>query len=598
MRKSKQVLKTLAVFIFTSLILQETSRGQRVDLNAKEWAIKLSDPSDKKNEASFLLFNILEKDSLTVFKFLDKLKKEGADGGHYFLARYNCFEARALKAFNPPYPAFSPFFKDSIKARVTRLLEQAMQQAFIVDDDHLTAYVSAEYGGTMSNFQNTEKAVMYLTYSADLYEKVGLLGSYSTYNVLGEMLYRIREYRKSIQYSKIAIPLLVATDIPYATAYVMMCYNTIALDYHRMKKYDSALLYYNKALELTPKVKIKKAGEIWYGIVSGNIAQIDYMQGKLATALPKFILDYETSKENRVYDNAANSVQWAAKTNLALGNNKEALMQIRECFALLRKWPHADNYRQNAYQTAAEIFKAIGNNDSAYYYSGKYNTLHDSIEKEIYQSSVSISQLRLNNEKNRYNIQKLKQEKTDQLQKRNYVIGAILLICIIVLLMINHQRQKLKFKSKIDDAEKARIKAEMESTKMQLKTFTQNIIEKSNLIQKLESQIKSGGATDEESRIIRELSHQTILTEDEWLSYKTLFEKLRPQFFEKITTQVDNITQAELRMAALTGLRLTTRQMAAVLGISPNSVIKAKQRLRQRLVVQSDKEAEEFIANI
>jgi hypothetical protein len=34
-----------------------------------------------------------------------------------------------------------------------------------------------------------------------------------------------------------------------------------------------------------------------------------------------------------------------------------ALQQIRESFILLKKWPHADNYRQNAFQTAAEIFK-------------------------------------------------------------------------------------------------------------------------------------------------------------------------------------------------------------------------------------------------
>jgi len=35
-------------------------------------------------------------------------------------------------------------------------------------------------------------------------------------------------------------------------------------------------------------------------------------------------------------------------------------------------------------------------------------------------------------------------------------------------------------------------------------------------------------------------------------------------------------------MAALTRLQLNTKQMADVLGISPNSVIKTKQRLRQR----------------
>jgi DNA-binding CsgD family transcriptional regulator/tetratricopeptide (TPR) repeat protein len=409
------------------------------------------------------------------------------------------------------------------------------------------------------------------------------------------MLWRVREYQKSIQYTKIAIPLLLASGSPYTKRYLMMAYNTLGLAYHRTKNYDSARFYYNKALDFTSQEKEKKTADIWYGIINGNIAQIDYAEGKFTVALPKFMTDYQTNEKLGVYDDAANSAQWAAKTNLALGNKLQALEQIRECFRLLQKWPHADNYRQNGYQTAAEIFKALGNKDSASYYSDKYNTLHDSIEKQIYQSSVSISELRLNNEKDRYNIQKLEQEKSDQLQKRNYLIGAILLIFVIVLLLINRQRQQLKFKSKIDDAEKARINGEMESARMQLKMFTQNIVEKSDLIEKLESQLKNRIATTEEKEIMHELSHHTILTEEDWLNFKILFKKMHPDFFGKITTRVENITQAEQRMAALTFLHLTTKQMAAVLGISPNSVIKAKQRLRRRLNVQTDQEAEEFI---
>ena len=38
--------------------------------------------------------------------------------------------------------------------------------------------------------------------------------------------------------------------------------------------------------------------------------------------------------------------------------------------------------------------------------------------------------------------------------------------------------------------------------------------------------------------------------------------------------------------------------MAAVLGISPNSVIKAKQRLRQRFEFQTDQQVEEFMESI
>jgi len=571
-----------------------------VNLNAKEWAKKLADPSDKENKASLSLDTLLLRkwDSVTVIHLLDQLDRQPSAKGHYFAARYNCLKAKALMLFNRPQPIFSPFAKDSIKREVTQLLEKAMQEAFIADDDYLAAYVSLEYGSAMNIFQNTEKAVMYMMYSAELYEKVNLHGPPSTYIVLGEMLWRVREYQKSIQYTKIAIPLLIAENGQYTNLYVMMCNNTIALSFHRMQKYDSALYYYNKALQLSSQLNDKKTAKTWYGIIFGNVAQIAYAQQKYTTALPLFEMDYQSSKENGVYDDAANSMQWAAKTNLALGNKTEALRQIRESFNLLKKWLNPANYRQNAYLTASQIFKALGDNDSAYYYSAQYNTLHDSLERVIYQSSISISKLRLDNEKNRYDIQNMEREKKGQLETRDSIIAAILLLCVVALLLINRQLQKTKVRAQLEQQEKRRIEEEMESAREQLKMFTKSIIEKTNLIEKLELQMENKLKTQEQQQLIEELSSQSILTEDDWLNFKIMFEKLHVGFFEKINKHVNNITQAEQRMAALTLLHLTTKQIAAVLGISPNSVIKAKQRMRQRFNLQSDEEVESFIVSL
>ena len=260
-------MKIITVFIFTFLItFHEIVVAQPQSLNAKEWAKKLADPSDKKNEASFTLSTILDKqDSASDISFLDKLSNEPSAKGHYFIARFNCVKADNLLVFYGPKP-LSPFTTDSIKREVTNLLTVAMNEAFIVDDDYLAAYVSSMYGTAMDGFHNTEKAVMYMMYSADLYQKVKLHGAWDTYFLLGEMLWRVREYQKSIQYTKEAIP-LVKVAHPVTKIYLMMCNNTIALSFHRMGKYDSALYYYNKALQLASEENDKKTGKIWQCIV-------------------------------------------------------------------------------------------------------------------------------------------------------------------------------------------------------------------------------------------------------------------------------------------------------------------------------------------
>jgi len=148
------------------------------------------------------------------------------------------------------------------------------------------------------------------------------------------------------------------------------------------------------------------------------------------------------------------------------------------------------------------------------------------------------------------------------------------------------------------EQEKLLMEREVASAKDQLRMFTENVIEKTNLIEKLESQAKGKQVTSEQQAIISELSRHTILTEEDWLKFKSLFEKIHPGFFINLQEKVADITVAELRMAALTRLHLSTNQIASTLGISPNSVYKTKQRLRQRLSIEVEDSLEEAIAKM
>ena len=142
--------------------------------------------------------------------------------------------------------------------------------------------------------------------------------------------------------------------------------------------------------------------------------------------------------------------------------------------------------------------------------------------------------------------------------------------------------------------------AETESTaaKEQLELFTQNLIEKTNLIEQLQQQVNRRTLTVEQQDLISGISNLTILTEADWEKFKTIFEKIYPGFFIHLKEKVHDITLAEQRMAALTRLQLSINQIASILGISPNSVYKTKQRLRQRLHLDPEKSIEEILTTI
>ncbi|MFT3681622.1 MAG: tetratricopeptide repeat protein [Ferruginibacter sp.] len=595
-------MKFIPAFLIIYLLgITNDAHGQYAYLSAESWFKKLSDPADKRNKWYDTLDKVLMQfDSTVVFNFLREVEIHSKKEGDHSLVRFNCIKANQLYYQSLGPSKELPLNNRQVKKEIITLLSQAMHKAYESNDDYQVAFVSGVYGKYMSAFGETEPGVMYMMNCADLYEKVNLTANFATYVSLGETLWRVREYEKCIKYTHKAMNALINADDETRFTYAIMCPNTIALAYHRLGMYDSAFKYYRQGLKATeePAVLSTITNPLaWKGIISGNMAQIYFSQAKYTTALPLFELDYKVSKENHYYDNAANSLQWAARTNLALGKTTIALQQVREAFALLIKMP-SPNYLQNTFFTAAEIFKSLNNQDSTYHYNSQYNKLHDSIERVIYQSSISISKLRLNEEKSRYSIMNLQREKQSQLQQRNWIIAAIVFLFAIVLLLINRQRLKLKYRQQLAEQEKRRIEQEMESAREQLQLFTQNIIEKTNLIEQLEQRVQDKTMSAENQQVLSALSNQTILTEDDWSKFKSLFEKIFPLFFQRLKNTAADITTAEQRMAALTKLQLTTRQMASMLGISVDSVHKTRQRLRKRFNLAADANLEEYIAGI
>lgn len=576
---------------YTSLLSQQSP-----DLDPGKWVIALSKKDRSSYDSLASLYVKFEKvDSLQTFQFLDQLAEKGRSKGDHFQALFNC--AKAGLIYNKCYYAFNRIGKtpdniDWIKQQLMSLYSSAIDIAYKSEDDMLVAFVSYTYGSAISNFGETGLSVMYAKNGIDLYEKLSYPILPERYQFLAELLYKVREYKESIRYGKKAINAWQASPREFKP-FTVSSMNTVALGYHRQQFYDSALIFYNQALELAQRIK----DTVWTGIVSGNMGQIFYAQGKYDTAYTLLRGDYNASKQKGFFDNAGHSLQWAARTNLALGNKARALAEVREAFQLLKQWPDA-NYLRNTYYTATQIFREMGDYDSAFYYNNLWSRINDSLEKVVATSSLAISKAKLNDETSRYNIQNLNKEKRSQLLFRNMMIAGIVLLSLFALLLVNRNRLKTKVRMEKIEKEKMLMEQEVALAQTQLKMFTENIIEKTNLIEKLESQAKGRDITSEQQKIISELSQQTILTEEDWTRFKSLFETIYPGFFMKLKEKFPDITLAEQRMAALTRLNLTTRQVASMLGISVDSVHKSRYRLRQRFNIGTETNLDQVVANL
>jgi tetratricopeptide (TPR) repeat protein len=563
-------------------------------LDPRQWAVKLSTLDNSGNEDARELDSILDHaDSSRVFQFLQRLQEKGKSGGDHFKARFNCVKARQILSQYFSYHVKPGNYSANInlvKGPVANLFYAALDIAYGTEDDYLAAFVSYTYAITIIRFGDIGVAIMYAKNSVDLYDQLKYDISPGPYQFLAETLFSVAEYKDCVVYGKKALTAWQRSS--QANKFqAITCMNTVALAYHRQQKYDSALLFYARALKLAERENVA----VWTGIVSGNIAQIYYAQQRYATAYPLFIIDYRTSRDSGFYDNAGNSLQWASRTSLALGKKQRALSEVRESFQLLKQLPDA-KYLRNAYFTAMQLFRTMSDYDSAFYYSNLYAALNDSLERVRAINSLAIVRAKLSDVSSRYANQKLNRQKRTALMFRNIVITFIIVLSFLILLIVTRARAKARLEKRKADEEKLSMELEMASARNQLNVVTTNMFEKTGLIEKLEEQLKGNEATAEYQSILSDITRLTILTETDWSEFKSIFETMYPGFFIKLTNKFPEITSAEQRMAALTRLHLSSRQIASMLGISIDSVHKSRQRLRQRFKVGTETNLDEMVA--
>lgn len=585
--------KTIFIVLFVNvawLIPAKKTHAQSDTFPLKEWVRQLSTDSDTAIYAVYnITFSLRRLDMASQFGLADEMYRLGRTKNPYFRSRYHLLRALMLYYLRQQRPQLSQSLKD------------AFLTSYETNNEIFIATISWNCGQIMYDLDEFEQAVVYCLNGTEIFDKNKVTVNMRKYGLLGEILYYARDYKKSIHYTAQS-----NADLRGAAAderlELMNNYNTSALCWQKMGMYDSAFAYYKRAWQIADE----QNSEIWRSIISGNIGQIYYLQKQYAQAKPLLLYDAETGARYREFANSGNSMQWAARVSLMQGKIDSAMLEAQAARQLLFRAPEvvtqrklqSSIYLQNLYNTLADVHRASGNTDSFYYFSKLYINLHDSIESTIAKSEMGLAKMKLDNLESIFKLQGLQKQKEAERLKRNFAIAFIFLVAIIALLYLNRQRAQSRLKEQLARQQKQIAEDEIRAAREQLQLFTRNLVDKSNLVEKLEGQLAHKALSIQQQQLADELSKQTILTEADWEKFKTLYEKIHPGFFQHLKEKVSDITVAEQRMAALTRLHLTSKQMASILGISVDSVHKTRQRLRQRLQLAADVRIENFLAEL
>jgi tetratricopeptide (TPR) repeat protein/DNA-binding CsgD family transcriptional regulator len=141
--------------------------------------------------------------------------------------------------------------------------------------------------------------------------------------------------------------------------------------------------------------------------------------------------------------------------------------------------------------------------------------------------------------------------------------------------------------------EQEQFKRELELKDRELALNAMHVVNKNSILSDIHDRLSSLECKenrDSEMKIqaIESLIRQNIHFDNDWQTFKLHFEKVHGNFFQGLKEAHQSLSQGDLRLCAYMVINLNPKEIAQILNISPDSVRKRKQRLKEKLSVEKD----------
>ncbi|MGJ7033362.1 tetratricopeptide repeat protein [Niabella hirudinis] len=427
--------------------------------------------------------------------------------------------------------------------------------------------------------------------AAEIFKKLG----YAQVPKIGKYLHDFaldyfffREYEKAILYMKESIKLPKYND-----NLDIQRYNTLGMSYLKLNELDSAHRYLDMAY--------KKAGgyrdSLWMGLSAGNIGEVLYLKGKYQKALGYFLEDYRINSNSDFPDLQQNAALNLSKNYIRLGSLDNAFYYLQLTRQLLPRTKTStfgnqqllELARLNYYEVGYRYYLARNDYRTSLLYADslhhaekirdqKYNTL----QVEMASGQLALLQSKMM-------LQKKELAHEQQRRMRNMIILSLVVLFLLSALIFRNRQVLLR-------ARLERAAHHLKLSELKLNDFAAQVQEKSKLVADLKEQLEKNPGTD--NSLLQQLQQATILTDSDWVQFKMLFEQVHSGFLHRLREKYPEISPAEIRYLTLAKLRFSTREMAAALGVSTQSIRTNWYRIRKKLNLPETFNSEELVATI
>ncbi|WP_019990464.1 helix-turn-helix transcriptional regulator [Rudanella lutea] len=360
--------------------------------------------------------------------------------------------------------------------------------------------------------------------------------------------------------------------------------HSVGMAHQQLKDFAKAAAIFSQAIR---KARVYRDTTFW-GIASVSYGQNLLELNQTKQALPHLYTGSKLSRRESP-EHAATAAIHIAKALLALNRIAEAKAYIEESRTLkLRKEAWVE-YPLVYYQVQALYYRKTGDFPKATLYLDSTIQVKDSQRALFSNQLLNNTQIRINAERYLSSLQALDAEKANAILVRNIIIVALVLLTAAGVYALSQNQLKRRREKQVQTEQQKRAEELLAHATAQLNQHMTYLKEKNELIEKLAADLaqatpsEASSARSETHVPVEDLLQRTLITEADWQRFKRLFEQVHPGFLDSLQDKYPELTTAEVRLLTLSKLEIPSKDMGFILGVSQDSVRKARYRLRRKL---------------
>jgi tetratricopeptide (TPR) repeat protein len=300
------------------------------------------------------------------------------------------------------------------------------------------------------------------------------------------------------------------------------------------------------------------------------------------------------------------------------GNSSQALHYTQKAHEMAAQGGSRETYRQ-VYRQFSDVYAGMGNFKEAYNNHLLYKQYNDSVFND--ENSRKLTEQRMDFEFKAIQQKKdiaAKEALQHQKNIRNITVAGLVAAAIatIALLVRRHKKsnakkqqayahlqqqlarkhleaqalrvenENIELRNSLMEKEKEKLQEKLDFNRRELASATLYLYQKNELLSGLKDDIETlsqGDAPPGQIGRIKSTIQQNLYMDADWDKFKLHFEQVHPDFFKSLNHKHPGLTAYEVRLCAYLHLNLSTKEIAALLNITPGSVTKAKVRLNKKL---------------